>query len=169
MSRPSMQDMIKKGFHLDGNSLVKDVPAVTDNNNAGAVPIVPRPVPINQFNSNPKKADWLNNKKLLKHNNKPITYNGIWYQSTKEGKYAMNLDLKVKAAMIKSWTRQIPFDIVVNGIHICKYICDFRVVNNDDSIEFIDIKGNKKGGVYRMFSIKKALVKALHNIDIIEK
>jgi len=39
----------------------------------------------------------------------------------------------------------------------------------DDSVEYLDIKGYKKGGAYRMFQIKQALVFAVHGIKIIEK
>ena len=48
--------------------------------------------------------------KKPKYNNKRFYYNGNWYDSTKEAKYAMQLDLRVKAKEIVKWERQVPIE-----------------------------------------------------------
>lgn len=103
-----------------------------------------------------------------KYGNSITEYNGRRYHSAKEAKYAEELDWKLKGKVIKSWKPQVRIRIDVNGQHICDYILDFLVENNDGSLEYIDIKGYKKGVAYQFFKIKKNLIKAIHNIEIKE-
>ena len=107
-------------------------------------------------------------KKRNKFNNKPVWYNGKRYQSTKEAEFARNLDWKLKAGLIRSWFRQVPFELNINGIHITKYYCDFRVINNDETISYYDTKGCTEGTAYELFKIKKTLMMICHNINVIE-
>jgi len=76
-----------------------------------------------------------------KFNAKSCMYNGVLYHSKREAGKAADLDLLVKAGEIKSWTRQVKIPLDVNGYHICNYICDFKVVHNNKSVEFIEVKG----------------------------
>ena len=69
------------------------------------------------------------------------TYNGYSYHSKKEARYAAELDWRVKAKEVKSWTRQHRLDLRVNGELICKYYIDFRAELTDGSIEYIEVKG----------------------------
>ena len=68
-------------------------------------------------------------------------YNGVVYHSKKEAKYAQELDLRVRGHDIKSWEGQIKCPIVVNKIKICTYIVDFKILHNDDTEEYIEVKG----------------------------
>lgn len=103
-----------------------------------------------------------------KYKNQWTEYNGVNYQSKKEAAYAKELDLLQKAKQIKSWKRQIKMPIEINGQHICNYICDFEILNNDGTVTYADAKGMKSGVPYQMFKLKTKLVKALYNIDIKE-
>jgi len=76
-----------------------------------------------------------------KYNNKSSVYNDIAYHSKKEAAYAQELDLRIKAKDIKSWTRQHRIDIKVNGYHICNYYIDFVITHNDGLLEYIEVKG----------------------------
>jgi len=69
------------------------------------------------------------------------TYNGYSYHSKKEAHYAAELDWRIKAKEIKSWTRQHRLDLRVNDELICKYYIDFRAELTDGSIEYIEVKG----------------------------
>lgn len=80
-------------------------------------------------------------KKQNKYNATKYDYNGIIYHSKKEAAFAKELDLRIKAKDIKSWTRQEKISIDVNGHHICNYYIDFTITHNDNSIEFTEIKG----------------------------
>lgn len=109
-------------------------------------------------------------KKKTKYNAKPTMYNGVRYHSKKEAKYAERLDLLQSVGEIEKWERQVKFSIDINEVHICNYFCDFKVYYND-RIEYVDIKGyrNPSSGAYQIFRLKKKCVKAIYNIDIIEK
>lgn len=76
-----------------------------------------------------------------KYRAKSTVYNGVYYHSRLEAAYAMELDMRLKAKDIKSWTGQIRVPFVMNGIKICTYIVDFRIEHNDGSIEWVETKG----------------------------
>ena len=68
-------------------------------------------------------------------------YGGRNYHSKKEASYAMELDWKKKAGIIKEIIPQYKLDLRVNGVHICNYYIDFKVINTDGTIELIEVKG----------------------------
>jgi len=76
-----------------------------------------------------------------KYNAKKSGYGGRIYDSNLEKKYARNLDWRLKAKDIKSWTTQHRFDLRINGAHWRFYKIDFRVENNDGSFDYVEIKG----------------------------
>ncbi len=79
--------------------------------------------------------------KANKFGAKKQSYRGRIYDSTLEMEKAIDLDWQLKAKVIKSWTPQHKFDLRVNDEHICNYYIDFRVVNTDGSVDYIEIKG----------------------------
>lgn len=99
-----------------------------------------------------------------KYNNRKTFYSGRTYDSKKEAKRAAELDILVRVGEITSWFPQPVFRITHNGVEICKYIADFKVVYPDGRVEYEDVKGVKTD-IYRL---KKKLVKAFYSIDIIE-
>lgn len=76
-----------------------------------------------------------------KYGAKGQTYNGLWYHSKKEAKYAEELDWLLKAKKIQSWERQVKIELKVNGQLICNYYCDFKVIDNYGGVEFHEVKG----------------------------
>ena len=108
--------------------------------------------------------------KKNKFNARKAQYNGDIYDSEKERNYARTLDIKRKAKgndKVLEVSRQVPFDIRVNDIHIAKYILDFKVTY-PNRVEHIDVKGYKKGAAYQNFRLKKKLVEAIYGIVVIE-
>jgi hypothetical protein len=101
-----------------------------------------------------------------KYNAKKTIYNGITFDSKKEAEFAMYLDSEQQAGRIHGYNRQVPFEAIINGKKCFKYILDFEVLNKDDTISHIDIKGMRKGQAYAMFRIKKKIIDALFNINI---
>ena len=93
-------------------------------------------------------------------------YNGVLYPSTKEADHAIDLDLKIKAKIIKHWERQITYKLVVNGVLVCKYILDFKEYYTDGKTRHVDVKGYKKGQAFAIFQLKQKLMKAIYNIDV---
>ena len=76
-----------------------------------------------------------------KYGAKSTEYEGQVYHSKKEAGYAAELDLRVRAKDIKSWRRQVRIPLDVNGYHICNYYIDFELTHNDDTIEYVEVKG----------------------------
>lgn len=104
-----------------------------------------------------------------KYGNLKTEYNGYVYMSKKEANYAQELDFLMKAKnprdKVVSYERQVPFQITVNGKKICKYLADFKVLYADGHTEIIDVKGVRTN----IYTLKKKLVEALFDIEIIEK
>lgn len=101
---------------------------------------------------------WYQTKRRNKFNNRSSIYNGQYYHSIKEADYAQELDLRVKAKDIRSWRRQIPFELKVNGFKICKYIVDFEITHNNGDIELIEVKGFETD----LWRFKRRLLEATH-------
>lgn len=90
---------------------------------------------------------------------------GITFDSRAESRAYKNRDLMQRGGQIKDLELQPEFPLIVNGINCGKYIADFRYINCATGATIVeDVKGVKTP-VYRL---KKKLVKALYNIDILE-
>lgn len=112
-----------------------------------------------------------------KYGNKITEYNGRKYHSKKEADYAHELDLLKRAKndsqRVVEWHPQVRYDLAVNNVPVAFYVLDFRVHYADGRVEYIDVKGrkNEKTGNFIVtddYRIKKNLMKALYDIDIIE-
>ena len=68
-------------------------------------------------------------------------YDGFRYDSGFEAAYAQELDLLIKAKQIKSYDKQVNLDLIVNNYVVCQYRIDFIVCHNDDSLEYLELKG----------------------------
>ena len=85
---------------------------------------------------------------------------GINFDSKKEGRYYMELKLRMKSGEILFFLRQVPFDLL-GGV---KYRIDFQEFHSDGTIHFIDVKGRRT----EMYIAKKKMVEALYPIKIEE-
>lgn len=106
--------------------------------------------------------------KRSKYMAKKTEYNGEIYDSQKEANHARKLYTKLERKEYKKVERQVKIPIEILGHHICNYICDFVVTGLNGQKTYEDVKGYKKGQAYQMFSLKKKLVKAIYDIDIVE-
>lgn len=113
-----------------------------------------------------------NKKKRSKYNSIKTVIDDIEFDSRKEAEYYQELLIAKKANDSKDRVvkieLQVPFVFMHNGISICKYVLDFRVTYDDGRLEFVDVKGYRKGPAYATYRIKKKLMKAFFNIDIKE-
>ncbi len=96
-------------------------------------------------------------KSQSKHKNIKKEFNGKKYASIKEADYARTLFYKKLNKEIRFYLEQIPFRLPGNTRH---YV-DFMIVNNDDSIEFHEVKGRdlpmgkmKRQGVEEIYGIE---------------
>jgi hypothetical protein len=89
---------------------------------------------------------------------------GYTFASQKEARRYGVLKLLQRAGEIKDLKLQVWFMIEVNGTHICDYVADFTYLNKREQLIVEDVKGVRT----RIYSLKKKLMKAIHNIKIKE-
>jgi hypothetical protein len=97
-------------------------------------------------------------------NGKPYT---VKYQSKKEKLYEDELIYRKQAGEVIEYKRQVEYKLVVNGLHICTYRADFVVLDRWGNTRVIDTKSPITRDLPQ-YVYKKKLLKALHNIDIVE-
>ncbi len=107
-----------------------------------------------------------------KYHAKKTEYNGHVYDSKHEAAIAMQLDLLMKekdpADRILSITpHPKKYDLIVNGVKISSYTPDFLVEYASGKIEIVDAK-SKITAKKNDYVMRKKLMKALYDIDIIE-
>lgn len=94
------------------------------------------------------------------------------FDSKKEADYYCKLVLlknaKEESERVIDIELQPRFDIIINDVNIGFYKADFKVKYADGKEKVIDVKGHKQGCAYQLFRLKKKLVEALYNIQIIE-
>ena len=98
-----------------------------------------------------------------KYKNIQTQVDGIRFASKREGRRYQDLKLLEKAGVIKGLRLQVPYHIYFNGVMICKYIADFVYQENGKEI-VEDVKGMRTQG----YRLKKKMMKACYNIDILE-
>lgn len=76
-----------------------------------------------------------------KFNAKKQDFGGRKYDSKFEARYAEDLEWRKQAGEIAEIKPQFKIDIKVNGVHICNYYCDFRVVLTDGTVQYHEVKG----------------------------
>ena len=103
---------------------------------------------------------------------KKTVVDGITFDSKKEAQYYIRLNMMTKASnktdRVLKIELQPKYDIVINGKKVAFYKADFKVLYGDGRIEIVDVKGLKSGAAYQYFKLKKKIVEALYNIEIIE-
>lgn len=89
--------------------------------------------------------------------------NGIEFDSTKEARCWQDLCLMQQAGQITELRRQVPFQIVVCGNHICQYTADFTFRKAGRAV-VMDAKGFRT----EIFKLKRKLMIACHGVEIEE-
>ena len=103
---------------------------------------------------------------MNKYNARKVMVDGHTFDSIKESQRYVQLKLMLRAGKITDLELQPRYDIDVNGKRICFYKADFRYVENGKTVvEDVKSTMTAKLPVYRL---KKKLVKACHDVDIVE-
>lgn len=91
---------------------------------------------------------------------------GKLFDSKKEAKRFMELKLLERAGKIRDLKRQTNHEIIVKGMVICVFRSDFDYWEIQEKEKYVveDTKGVKTP----MYKLKKKLMKAVNNIDILE-
>lgn len=107
--------------------------------------------------------------KQNKYKNKKTWYNNVLYDSKREANYRQQLDMLSSSSVptkerVSSIEEQVRYKMIVNDIKICTYVLDFKVTYADGRIEHVDVKGMLTG----VYKLKKKLMLACHDINIVE-
>jgi hypothetical protein len=102
-------------------------------------------------------------KKGPKYGNKPVVLNGIKFPSQRESYRWQKLKIVEKAGAISDLRRQVTYKLRVNGVHITNYRADFVYVRNGETVV-----EDSKGFLTKEYLIKRALMKAIYGITILE-
>ena len=98
-----------------------------------------------------------------KYGNKKTIIDGIKFDSKREAQRYGALQLMLKAGVISNLRLQVPYQITVNGMKVCKYVADF--VYEDKGVEIVeDVKGMKTP----IYNLKKKLMKAVFGVVVSE-
>lgn len=129
----------------------------------------PHPLYKKRYQSKHRKDGTFKVSKLGKYNNRGFRLDGMFFHSEAEGNRYMQLRLLEQAGRITRIERQVPYQIQIDGIHICTYNADFRYFILDpqggtQAIVIEDVKGQRT----HEFILKKKLVEAKHKVRIIE-
>ena len=96
-------------------------------------------------------------KRKSKYYAKKVEYDGITFDSKLEGARYKILKGMEDQGYISELEVQVPYECVVEGKKVCKYISDFRYRCGED-----EIVEDTKGIITAVFSLKKKLVEALY-------
>tara|TARA_R100001086_G_scaffold49616_1_gene22041 strand:- start:3076 stop:3462 length:387 start_codon:yes stop_codon:yes gene_type:complete len=106
-----------------------------------------------------------------KYGSKKTIVDNIKFDSKWEAERYGQLKAMEKAMFIRDLELQVPYDIVVNDVKICRYVADFRykkesnhTITNDEY--YVEVVEDAKGFETPEFKLKKKLMKAVFNIDI---
>jgi len=97
-----------------------------------------------------------------KYGNKKVICDGIKFDSIGEKNRYLVLKSMEEQNFISELKLQVPFPIIHNGVKICKYIADFTYIQ-DNVYKVEDLKGFETPE----FKLKKKMVKAFYDIDIL--
>ena len=103
----------------------------------------------------------------LKYGNVPVREGGAYFSSTGEFKRWCELKLLEKAGQIFDLKRQVPFDLTVNTVNICKYVADFTYRDHGIFGGALIVEDYKSAATKTpIFDIKRKLMMACHGIDV---
>lgn len=98
---------------------------------------------------------------ISKYRNKKVIIDGIRFDSKLEGERYETLKMAERAGVISDLKLQVPFELKVNGIQICKYIADFTYIQNGKLVV-----NDAKGVQTKEFRLKQKLMLAVYGIEI---
>ncbi len=102
-----------------------------------------------------------------KYGNRKVEVDGMTFDSAKEGRRYADLKLMERGGEISDLKMQVPFRMLVEGVLVCTYVADFtyrRPVPIGTVLVVEDVKGMRTD----VYKIKRRLMKAVHNIDVVE-
>lgn len=89
---------------------------------------------------------------------------GQKFDSKREANRYLALKARESAKEIRDLRTQVKFPIVIKGIKVCDYVCDFTYYLSHGDLVVEDCKGFKTA----MYRLKRRLVEASYGIRILE-
>ncbi len=99
-----------------------------------------------------------------KYHNVLTEVDGVVFHSKREAARYAELKMLVRSGIISNLELQKRFQLTVNGVKICAYVCDFSYIDQSGREVVEDVKGVRT----RDYSIKAKLMLAIHAIRVIE-
>lgn len=99
----------------------------------------------------------------------PVT--GALSDSKLEARHSFELELRQKAGEIRGLQRQVPYALVVNGVHICDYRADFVFDEHGSGAVWSKVVADAKSPPTRKkaeYRLKFKLMQALFGVTIRE-
>lgn len=115
--------------------------------------------------------------RVVKYRNRRVEEKGMKFDSMRERDRYRALALLRDHRKIENLEHHVMYVLEVNGVRIGAYECDFRYVQNGETIvedikpKFKNIDAQKRyyaTQAYRMFKVKKLLMLAVHGIEVRE-
>jgi hypothetical protein len=108
------------------------------------------------------------NLRRAKYGNKKVTTpDGLTFDSQREHGEWVKLEALARKGVIQELQRQVPFDLVVNGIKVCRYVADFVWVEEHDGQRW-RVVADSKGVRTPVYALKAKLMQACHGIAVVE-
>tara|TARA_B100001063_G_C16451347_1_gene398481 strand:- start:230 stop:604 length:375 start_codon:yes stop_codon:yes gene_type:complete len=92
---------------------------------------------------------------------------GLKFDSKWEAERWGQLKSMERAGIVTQLERQIRYDLTINDVKICSYIADFRYLLEEENGLFKLVVEDAKGILTPEFKLKKKLMKAIHNIELL--
>lgn len=96
-----------------------------------------------------------------------VEWQGMTFGSKAELARWQDLVLMERSGVIRDLKRQVPFDLVVNGMLVCRYVADAVYTDGLPGRERRVVE-DTKGHRTEMYLMKKKLMRAVHGIEILE-
>lgn len=99
-------------------------------------------------------------------NTKVVDADGLTHDSKREYRRWCELQLRERAGEISNLRRQVVFDLVVNGLLVCRYVAD--AVYDENGAKVVEDTKSEPTRKKRDYVLKKKLMRAIHGIEVKE-
>lgn len=100
-----------------------------------------------------------------KYGAKRVQIDGHKFHSIAEANRYANLVVMQSKGMIDFLELQPKYPLSINGVKVCSYFADFKYLDRATQKYVVE---DVKGMLTPVYKLKKKLVKAIYNIDIVE-
>lgn len=100
---------------------------------------------------------------LSKYRNERVMVDGLLFDSKREARRWGELQLLEKVGEIQHLRRQVRYDLTVKGVRVGQYVADFVYTKHNRTV-VEDAKGVRT----QVYRLKRKLMQAIYDVDIVE-